>query len=176
MRFALRGPGRMQNTYVNECFIDEIAAAVGADPVEYRLRHLKDERGAECIRACAKLAGWQPRPSPSRSANGGDRATGRGFSYVFYDNSRTYVAMACEVDVSRSTGRVRATRFWVAHDCGLVVNPDGTKAQIEGSVIQTLSRTLLEELTWDRSRVTSIDWKTYPKSSRSPLSRRSRSC
>jgi CO/xanthine dehydrogenase Mo-binding subunit len=158
----LRGPGRMQNTFANECFIDELAAAAGADPVEFRLRHLKDDRGAECLRKCAELAKWDPRPSPAKQNSGSDRLRGRGFSYVFYDNNRTYVAMACEVEVTPSTGRVRALRFSVAHDCGLVVNPDGARAQIEGSVIQTLSRTLHEEVKWDRSRVTSIDWVSYP--------------
>lgn len=157
----LRGPGRMQNTFANECFMDELAAAAGADPVAFRLKHLKDGRGAECIKACAKQAQWDARPSPRKNASG-DVAKGRGFTYVFYDNKRTYVAAVCEVEVDRRSGHVRATRFVIAHDCGLIINPDGLKAQIEGSVVQTLSRTLIEELKWDRSHVTSLDWASYP--------------
>lgn len=157
----LRSPGRMQNTYANECFMDELAAAAGADPVAFRLQHLKDDRGAACIRACAVKAGWTARPSPRKQAQG-DVVAGRGFTYVFYDNKRTYVAAVCDVEVNRKTGKVRATRFVIAHDCGLVINPDGTRAQIEGSVVQTTSRTLVEELTWDDSHVTSLDWVGYP--------------
>lgn len=157
----LRGPGRMQNTYANECFMDELAAAAGADPVAFRLKHLHDDRGAACIKACADKAGWDTRPSPRKDAQG-DRVRGRGFTYVFYDNKRTYVAAACEVEVDRKTGHVRVTRFVVSHDCGLIINPDGLRAQIEGSVVQTLSRSLIEELKWDASRVTSVDWASYP--------------
>jgi len=157
----LRGPGRLQSTFANESFMDELAVAAGADPVEYRLKVLKDERGADCIRACAKQANWEARPSPQKN-DGGDVLKGRGIRYVFYDGNRTYVAAVCEVEVNRATGHVRATRFVVAHDCGLIVNPDGVRTQIEGNVVQTLSRTLLEELKWDRSRVTSLDWKSYP--------------
>ncbi|MEO6984165.1 MAG: molybdopterin cofactor-binding domain-containing protein [Paralcaligenes sp.] len=157
----LRGPGRLQNTYANECFMDELAAAAGADPVAFRLKHLKDDRGAQCIQACVRQANWTVRASPQKDTHG-ELLKGRGFAYVFYDNNRTYVSAVCEVEVNRSTGHVRATRFVVSHDCGLVINPDGVKAQIEGSVIQTLSRTLLEEVKWDHSRVTSLDWATYP--------------
>lgn len=158
----LRSPGRMQNTYANECFMDELAAAAGADPVAFRLKHLKDDRGAECINTCAKAAGWQERPSPNKEVGNGDVVHGRGFTYVFYDNARTYVAAVCEVEVNRKSGHVRATRFVIAHDCGLVINPDGVKAQIEGGIVQTLSRTLIEEVKWDASRVTSVDWASYP--------------
>lgn len=157
----LRGPGWVQNNFANESFMDELAAAAGADPVAFRLRHLDDTRGAACIRACADRAGWQPRPSPGLRASG-DVTTGRGFAYVFYNLQRTYVAAACEVAVNRSTGHVRATRFTIAHDCGLIINPDGVRAQIEGSVVQTLSRTLLEEVRWDDAHVTSTDWASYP--------------
>ena len=158
----LRSPGRMQNTYANECFMDELAAAAGADPVDFRLKHLKDERGAHCIATCAKAAGWQTRPSPNKETATGDVVTGRGFTYVFYDNARTYVSAVCEVEVNRRNGLVRATRFVIGHDCGLVINPDGVRAQIEGGIIQTLSRTLIEEVKWDASRVTSLDWASYP--------------
>jgi nicotinate dehydrogenase subunit B len=157
----IRTPGRMQNTYANEVFLDECAAAAGADPVEYRLRYLNDPRGIAVLRAAANLAKWEARPSPRRNQSG-PVARGRGLAYVKYENARTYVAGVAEVEVNRQTGAIRCTRFYVAQDCGLVVNPDGVRAQIEGNIIQTVSRTLKEELKWNRSRVTSVDWASYP--------------
>jgi CO/xanthine dehydrogenase Mo-binding subunit len=157
----IRTPGRMQNTYANEAFMDELATAAGADPVEFRLRHLADPRGMAVLRAAALRAGWQRRSSPRKPAPGAGVVSGRGVSYVKYENVRTYVAAVAEVEVDRRTGGTRVTRVVVAHDCGLIVNPDGVRAQIEGNVIQTVSRTLKEELRWDRSRVTSVDWASY---------------
>jgi nicotinate dehydrogenase subunit B len=156
----IRTPGRMQNTYANEAFMDELAAAAGVDPIEFRKRHLADPRGLAVIDAVAARARWSPRPSPRKHA--GDVGRGRGISYVKYENVRTYVAAVAEVEANRKTGEIRCTRVFVAHDCGQVINPDGVRAQIEGSVIQTVSRTLKEELKWDRSRVTSVDWASYP--------------
>jgi nicotinate dehydrogenase subunit B len=157
----IRTPGRMQNTYANEAFMDELAAAADVDPVEFRLRHLKDPRGAEVLRAAATRARWVTRPSPRRAATGA-LARGRGVTYVKYENLRTYVAAVADVEVDRRTGAIRVTRVVVAHDCGQMINPDGVRAQIEGNVIQTVSRTLKEEVKWDRSRVTSVDWAGYP--------------
>lgn len=156
----IRTPGRMQNTYANESFMDECAAAAGADPVEYRLANLKDARGAECINRCATIAKWAPRGKTPRDK--GEIAHGRGFSYVKYELVRTYVAVVADVSVNRRTGRVKVDRFHVAHDCGQIINPDGLRNQIEGNVIQTTSRTLIEDLAWDRSTVTGLDWMTYP--------------
>jgi CO/xanthine dehydrogenase Mo-binding subunit len=157
----IRTPGRMQNTYANEVFIDECAAATDVDPVEYRLRYLTDPRGIAVLRAAASMAGWDARPSPRREQSG-PIARGRGIAYVKYENARTYCAGVAEVEVNRQTGAIRCTRFHVAHDCGQIINPDGVRAQIEGQIIQTVSRTLKEELKWNRSRVTSVDWATYP--------------
>ena len=157
----IRTPGRMQNTYANEVFIDECAAAAGADPVAYRLRYLTDPRGIAVLRAAASMAKWDPRPSPRREQSG-PIARGRGIAYVKYENVRTYCACVAEVEVNRQTGAIRCTRFHVAHDCGQIINPDGVRAQIEGQIIQTTSRTLKEELKWNRSRVTSVDWASYP--------------
>jgi len=157
----IRTPGRMQNTYANEVFIDECAAAAGADPVEYRLRYLTDPRGVAVLRAAAAMAKWDARPSPRRETSG-PIARGRGIAYVKYENVRTYCAGVAEVEVNRQTGAIRCTRFYVAHDCGQIINPDGVRAQIEGQIIQTTSRTLKEELKWNRSRVTSVDWASYP--------------
>jgi nicotinate dehydrogenase subunit B len=159
----IRTPGRMQNTYANECFIDELAAAANADPVEFRLKYLdpNDKRGIEVLNRAAALAKWDKRPSPQHDQRG-DAATGRGVAYCKYELARTYVAAVAEVEVKRSTGDIRVTKFYLAHDCGQIVNPDGLRNQLDGNVIQTLSRTLMEELKYDRSAVTSLDWESYP--------------
>ncbi|MCE2946652.1 MAG: molybdopterin cofactor-binding domain-containing protein [bacterium] len=159
----IRTPGRMQNTFGNEVFIDELAHATGVDPLMFRIRALDDRRGVEALERVAKLAAWQPRGGPNaRGGGSGDVLRGRGVSYVKYELVRTYVAAVAEVEVNRKTGHVRVTRFFVAHDCGQIINPDGLKNQIEGNVVQTASRALFEELRFDRSTVTSRDWATYP--------------
>lgn len=158
----IRTPGRMQNTYANEAFLDELAAAAGADPLEYRLRVLKDARGIELLQRLAQLAKWETRPSPAKAAGPGPVLKGRGITYVKYELNRTYVGAVAEVEVNRDTGEIRVSRFFVVHDCGQIINPDGLRNQIEGNVIQTVSRTLKEELTFDRSMVTSLDWASYP--------------
>ncbi len=156
----IRAPGRMQNTFGNESFMDELAHAAGADPVAFRLSHLTDARGRECLERVARLAQWQPRTSPAKAE--GDLVRGRGVSYIKYELVRTYVAVVADVEVHRKTGKIRVTNFYVAHDCGQVINPDGLKNQLEGNIIQTISRTLLEEIRFDRSHVTTLDWKSYP--------------
>ena len=157
----IRTPGRMQNTFANEAFMDELAAAAGADPIEFRLRYLKDERGIELLRRLTALAKWETRPSPAKDAGGGV-ARGRGMSYVKYELNRTYIGAVAEVEVDRNSGAIRVPRFYVVHDCGQIINPDGVRNQIDGNIIQTVSRTLKEELTFDRSMVTSLDWASYP--------------
>jgi CO/xanthine dehydrogenase Mo-binding subunit len=160
----LRSPARLQNTFAHECFLDEIAAHVKADPVEYRVRHLSDPRLREVVQAAAKAARWETRPSP-RSGRGRGGASevesGRGIACVAYEGDNGYVAMVADVDVDVSTGRIRVKRFVVAQDCGPITNPDGMKNQIEGGALQGLSRALGEEVTWDDKKVTSIDWRTY---------------
>ena len=133
------------------------------DPIGFRLAYLDpaDKRGIETLNRVAALSNWQERPSPKREASG-EVLSGRGVSYVKYELVRTYIAAVAEVEVQRSTGAVRVTRFYVAHDCGQIINPDGLKNQIEGNVVQTVSRTLIEDLKFDRSAVTSVDWVTYP--------------
>jgi CO/xanthine dehydrogenase Mo-binding subunit len=159
----IRAPGRLQNTHANESFMDELAAAAGADPLEFRLRYLDpaDKRGRDILDRLAALAKWEKRPSPQKN-NAGNIAKGRGLTYVKYELVRTYIGAVAEVEVDRTTGDIRVTRFTVVHDCGQIINPDGVKAQIEGNIIQTVSRTLIEELTFDRSKVTSLDWASYP--------------
>lgn len=157
----LRSPGRIENSFANESFMDELAVHAKADPAEFRLRYLKDPRGIAVIRAAMKLSGWQARPG-SNAGQSGEMASGRGISYVRYNNATTYVAAVAEVQVNRKTGEVQVTKISVGHDCGQIINPDGLANQIEGGVIQTVSRTLMEEVTWDRAKVTSVDWATYP--------------
>jgi nicotinate dehydrogenase subunit B len=159
----IRAPGRMQNTFANECFIDEIAAELKVDPLAFRVQNTDpaDKRGLEVLDRLAMLAKWEKRASPRRDENS-NVVKGRGCSYVKYELVRTYVGTVAEVEVNRSSGDIRVIRFYVVHDCGQVINPTGVKAQIEGCVIQTVSRTLKEELTFDRGMVTSLDWASYP--------------
>ena len=152
----IRAPGKIGNLFAVESFTDELAHAAGRDPVEFRLAGIADPRGAEVVRRAAALLGWQPRPSP------GPGGAGRGIAYVHYKNNETYVAIAMEAEVERSSGAIRVRRAACAHDCGLVINPEALREQIEGNILQTLSRTLLEEVQFDRSRVTSVHWASYP--------------
>lgn len=159
----IRTPGRMQNTFANECFLDEIAAAAKVDPLEFRMRYIDpaDKRGLEIMERLAKLSNWEKRPSPQQNISG-NIVKGRGVSYVKYELVRTYVGMVADVEVDRTNGDIRVTKFYVTHDCGQIINPNGVQAQIEGSIIQTLSRTMKEQLTFDRGMVTSLDWASYP--------------
>ncbi|MGB8485288.1 MAG: molybdopterin cofactor-binding domain-containing protein, partial [Xanthobacteraceae bacterium] len=157
----IRSPGKPANCFAVESFADELAAAAGLDPIEFRLRWLADGRGIEVIKRAAALMAWQSRPSPVRSKDAAVMR-GRGFSYVHYKHSESYVAMGMEVAVERASGRIRVERVACAHDCGQIINPDGVRAQAEGSILQTLSRALMEEVQFDRSRVTSVDWGSYP--------------
>ena len=157
----LRSPGKPANCFAVESFIDELAAAAGLDPVEFRLRGLKDPRGVELIKRAAAMMNWQPRPSPNAERNAAV-ARGRGISYVHYKHTETYVAIGMEVAVERASGIIRVERVVCAHDCGQIINPDGVRAQVEGSILQTLSRVLMEEVKFDRSRVVSVDWASYP--------------
>lgn len=157
----LRTPGRMQNTFANESFFDELAAAAGADPLQWRLTYLKEPRALAVLQDVARLANWQSRPSP-RQDQRGDVARGRGLAFVKYSNDSTYVALVAEVEVNRRSGQIRVSDVWCSHDCGQVINPDGTRNQIEGGIVQTISRTLMEEVKFDRQHVTSLDWASYP--------------
>jgi nicotinate dehydrogenase subunit B len=158
----LRSPGRIENSFANEGFMDELAAAANADPAEFRLRYLKDPRAIDVVHAAMKLAGWQARPGPNPNAGSGPVVNGRGIAYLRYNNAITYVAAVAEVEVDTRSGAIRVTRVCASHDCGEMVNPDGVANQVEGGVLQTVSRTLLERVIWDRDMVKSVDWATYP--------------
>jgi nicotinate dehydrogenase subunit B len=155
----IRSPGRLQNTFANESFVDEVAAQTGVDPLELRLKYLDDSRGRELLERLADVSNWRDRPKPDRNA---EIATGRGLAYVKYELVRTYVGAVADVQVNRKTGEIAVTRFHVVHDCGQIINPDGLRNQIEGNIVQTVSRALKEEVTFDRSMVTSLDWASYP--------------
>ena len=157
----IRAPGKVANCFAVESFVDELAARAGADAIAFRLRDLANPRGREVIERLARLMRWSPRPSP-RSAAPQRVATGRGMAFIHYKHSETFVAVGMEVEVDRGTGEIRVQRVACAHDCGLMINPDAVRAQVEGNILQTLSRTLYEETTFDASRVTSVDWRGYP--------------
>lgn len=157
----IRSPGKPANCFAVESFTDELAAAAGIDPVAFRLNALKDPRAIEVIKRTAALFGWQSRPSPASNASAAV-AKGRGFAFVHYKHDESYVAVALEVAVERTSGAIKVERVACAHDCGQVINPDGVKSQVEGCILQTLSRMLFEEVKFDRSHVTSVDWISYP--------------
>jgi nicotinate dehydrogenase subunit B len=141
--------------------MDEISAHVKADPVAYRLQHLSDKRLIDVLKAAAQKANWDVRPSPKMGNARTGRVRGRGIACVAYEGDNGYAALVAEVDVDQATGRVQPKRFVCALDCGPVSNPDGLRNQIEGGILQGMSRALNEELTWDDRKVTSTDWRTY---------------
>jgi nicotinate dehydrogenase subunit B len=155
----LRDPVGPQIHFASESFIDEIAAAINVDPVEFRLRHIKDPRDIALIKAAAQKANWQTRPSPQRGQTGA-KVNGRGIAYAQRNGTR--VAVIAEIEVNRENGKIWARKFTVAHDCGQIINPDGLEKCIEGNIVQGVSRTLWEEVKFDNKTVTSIDWMTYP--------------
>jgi nicotinate dehydrogenase subunit B len=157
---SMRGVGSPDNIFVAECFMDELAAAAGMDAIEFRLKHGPRARGVVVLKAAAERAKWQTRPAHSQPGNG-DIAYGRGVAMLGSDTD-TNVAGIYEVAVNRKTGVVKVERVTIAQDCGLIVNPDAVRNQVEGGVIQSISRALKEEVTFDRSRVTSLDWASYP--------------
>ncbi len=152
---AMRALGAYHNVFSIESFMDELADAAGADPVEFRLKHLDDPRGRDVIEKAAQGFGW---------LNGQKAPQGRGYGFAFarYKNLAAYCAIASEVEVNRETGRPRLVRAVAAVDAGQVVNPDGLINQIEGAIVQSMSWTLYEAVTFDDTRITSIDWQTYP--------------
>jgi CO/xanthine dehydrogenase Mo-binding subunit len=164
----LRSPDRLQNTFAHESFMDEIAASLKVDPIQYRLRHLSDQRLVNAINMVAQKARWDTRPSPApavlRLFSPLGAAPGRGFSCVLYEGLDGYCAVVAEVSVNTETGVITVTKVTAGLDTGPVINPDGLRNQMEGQVIQGISRTLVEEVLFDRasSTITSKDWISYP--------------
>jgi CO/xanthine dehydrogenase Mo-binding subunit len=158
----VRAPGKVANVWAVETVVDELAVAAGQDAVAYRLERLTDPRAVAVVKRASEMLDWQARRSPNPKKAAKNRLPGRGFSYIRYRGNENYVAMAMQVSVDSGSGKVSVERVVCAHDCGLVVNPDALKNQIEGSIVQSLSKMLFEEVKFDRSRVTSVDWASYP--------------
>jgi nicotinate dehydrogenase subunit B len=155
----LRDPVGPQIHFASESFMDEVATATNQDPIEFRMKHIKDPRDQAVIKAAAQKFGWDTRPSP-RKGQTGSKVTGRGIAYAQRNGTR--VAVIAEVEVDRASGKIFAKRFTVGHDCGQIINPDGLEKCIEGNIVQGISRTLWEEVKFDNKSVTSVDWMTYP--------------
>ena len=155
----LRAPGGPARTFACESTIDEIASSIGVDPIEFRLRYVTDQRVIDVINAVAKQAKWVAHTSPG-PVGSGMIAIGRGIAAV--NHGQTMVAAIADVEVNRANGKVAVRRVTIAQDCGLIINPDGTKNQIEGNVVQGVSRTLFEEVKFDASGIKSLDWVGYP--------------
>jgi nicotinate dehydrogenase subunit B len=155
----LRDPLGPQVHFASEAFMDELAMAANMDPVDFRIKNLSEPRDVAVIKAAAEKAGWQPRTSARKQVKG-DVAIGQGIAYAQRNGTR--VAVIAEVEVNTKTGKVWARKYTVAHDAGLIINPNLLKMTIEGNVVQGTSRALKEEVTFDAHNVTSIDWLTYP--------------
>ncbi len=162
----LRGVSALPNSFAHESYIDELATEAGVDPIEYRLRYLKDRRAIDLVNAVAERAGWTPRPV--RQDKEGEVVHGRGFAYALYVHSKfpgygaAWSAWIADVAVNKTTGEVSVTRVVAGQDSGLMINPDGVRHQIEGNVIQSTSRALMEEVTFERGTVATREWGAYP--------------
>jgi CO/xanthine dehydrogenase Mo-binding subunit len=151
----------LQNTFAQESFMDELAARAKADPVAFRLKHLSDPRLKDVVEASAKAANWDSRPSPKPRVNKSGVATGRGIACVAYEGNNGYASMVVELEVQQDTGKISVKKIFASNDTGPISNPDGLRNQVEGGALQGMSRALLEEVTWDDEKVTSLDWRTF---------------
>jgi nicotinate dehydrogenase subunit B len=158
----------LPNTFAHESYIDELATEAGVDPIEYRLRYLKDPRAVDLVKAVAERAGWTPRPVWQAPVADNDIVRGRGFAYALYVHSKfpgygaAWSAWIADVAVNKATGDVSVTRVVAGQDSGLMINPEGVRHQIHGNVIQSTSRALMEQVSFDRNAVTSREWGGYP--------------
>lgn len=142
--------------------MDEVAAAAKADPVEFRLRYVSDSRLADVVRGAARAANWETRPSPRPGLRqGGAVPTGRGIASALHQGDNGYCAMVAEIEVKPETGIITVKRLVIAHDCGPMSNPGGVRNQLEGGALSGISRSLLEQVTWDDQKITSVDWRSY---------------
>ena len=163
-----RGVSALPNSFAHESFIDECADEAGVDPIDYRLRYLKDQRAIDLVHAVAERAGWQKRPVCEEKIPEGDIVRGRGFAYALYVHSKfpgygaAWSAWIADVAVNKATGDVSVTRVVAGQDSGLMINPDGVRHQIHGNVVQSTSRTLMEEVSFDRTKVATREWGAYP--------------
>ena len=155
----MRDPVGLQIQFASEQFIDELAYATGEDPIAFRVKYAKAPRDIAVLKAAAEKSGWEPRGKAKRDRSGAV-LTGRGIAYA--QRAGTIVAVVAEIEVDRKTGRIWGRKFTVAHDCGLIVNPQGLRYTIEGGLVQALSRTLYEEVQFAPDQVKSVDWRSYP--------------
>lgn len=155
----LRDPGGPAATFASESFMDELASSAGADPVVFRMNHLQDVRARAVLTAVVGRVKWETRTSPHKRVGTADIVTGRGVALGL--RGGTHVAVVADVEVNRRTGAVQVKRLTCAHDCGLIVNPDGLRGTISANLIQSMSRVMKEEITFDRDNVTSRDWLGY---------------
>jgi CO/xanthine dehydrogenase Mo-binding subunit len=155
----LRDPEGPATSFAVECFIDELAAAAGVDPLELRLKHIDEPRAKAALAAAAEKAGWTPRGKTPRVIVPGNISRGRGIALG--TRNGTYVGTIADVEVNRTSGVVKVTRLVCSHDCGLIINPDALKATIAANLVQSLGRSMKEETNFDRSNVTSVDWNSY---------------
>ncbi|WP_342358467.1 xanthine dehydrogenase family protein molybdopterin-binding subunit [Terrarubrum flagellatum] len=152
----LRAPGKIGNVMAVEAFMDELAFTAGKDPLEFRIAAIKNPRGLEVLRKVGEMMRWEPRATPRRDGKG------RGVAYTHYKNNETLLAMGMDVEVDAKSGVIRVLRVACAHDCGQIISPDNVRAQVEGCILQTISRALFEEVKFDAKAVTSTDWSSYP--------------
>ncbi|MDH2385908.1 molybdopterin cofactor-binding domain-containing protein [Bradyrhizobium sp. CER78] len=163
-----RGVSALPNTFAHESYIDELAAEAQVDPIAFRLRYLKDKRAVDLVNAVAERAGWTPRPVRQEPEADGDIVRGRGFAYALYVHSKfpgygaAWSAWIADVAVNKATGDVSVTRVVAGQDSGLMINPEGVRHQIEGNVIQSTSRALMEEVSFERGAVAAREWGAYP--------------
>jgi nicotinate dehydrogenase subunit B len=157
---ALRGLSAYPHTFANESFMDEVAVAAGVDPIVFRLKYLKDSRARAVIESVARLSKWDARRA-GNDAGKDNIMHGRGFAFCQYENENAYAAIVADAEVDRETGQVHVRRMYAAFDCGLIVNPDGVRNQVEGCLVQGMSRALFEEVTFNRGGTTSTDWSSY---------------
>jgi CO/xanthine dehydrogenase Mo-binding subunit len=156
----MRDTSGPQLHFASESFTDEMAYAVGSDPLAFRLKYLSKDRDKAALQAVVDKAGWTPHDKPQRIKGSNGTLVGRGIGYA--ERGGTVVAIIAEIEVDPATGRIWTRKMTVAHDCGLIVNPATLRATIEGNIVQSTSRSLFEEVTFDRNSVTSVDWVTYP--------------
>jgi nicotinate dehydrogenase subunit B len=157
----LRAPGRIQHNFASESFMDEVAEAAAVDPIAYRLRHLQDPEAMTIVKMAAGEAKWEPRTAPRKKTVGPKVAIGHGFAFGEHSEGQQ-IALIAEVTVNLETAEIRVPRIVAVSQCGLVVNPDGLMHQVQGAILQGLSRSLHEELKFTTAAVSSLDWDTYP--------------
>ncbi len=156
----MRDPNGPATTFAVESFMDELATILQADPIQFRFKYMTDARARAVLTAAAEKASWDSRPSPRKNPGTQEVVAGRGVALGIRNG--TYIGTVAEVEVERRTGAVRVTRLVCAHDCGLIINPQSLRGTIAGNLVQSMSRTLKEEVLFDRNNVTNVDWKTYP--------------